>query len=113
MTMIFIASSIPDLRQLPGGVSDKTAHFSVYSLLGVFAIRAFADMRWKGCTWQSAGQAWALAAVYGFTDEFHQSFVPGRTPALDDWMADAYGAAFAILVVVALAIGRRRTGREV
>lgn len=47
--------------------------------------------------------AWLLALAYAVTDEFHQSFVPGRTPSVWDvlifdnlgallglWMADRY-----------------------
>ena len=36
--------------------------------------------------------AWSVAAGYGVTDEIHQVFVPGRTMALDDLLADAAGA---------------------
>jgi hypothetical protein len=33
-----------------------------------------------------------LAVAYGITDEFHQSFVPGRSAELYDLYADAVGA---------------------
>jgi VanZ family protein len=33
-----------------------------------------------------------FAALYGVSDEFHQSFVPGRTPDVFDACADATGA---------------------
>ena len=35
----------------------------------------------------------ALASLYGATDEFHQSFVPGRDSDVLDWVADTLGAA--------------------
>jgi len=30
-------------------------------------------------------------ALYGITDEWHQMYVPGRTPDLADWIADVVG----------------------
>ena len=39
-----------------------------------------------------AALAAALAAVYGVSDELHQSFVPGRTADGADVVADAVGA---------------------
>jgi len=33
-----------------------------------------------------------VATIYGVTDEWHQSFVPGRSPELSDLVADSAGA---------------------
>jgi VanZ family protein len=33
-----------------------------------------------------------LASIYGAADEFHQSFVPGRSPSVLDWWSDTTGA---------------------
>ncbi|MEZ4273606.1 MAG: VanZ family protein [Myxococcota bacterium] len=33
-----------------------------------------------------------ITILYGLVDEFHQSFVPGRSPDLLDALADAAGA---------------------
>lgn len=35
----------------------------------------------------------ALASLYAVTDEFHQSFVPGRVCDPADWLTDTLGAA--------------------
>ena len=40
MAVIFIASSIPNLTHIPGDVSDKTAHFAAYAILGALMLRA-------------------------------------------------------------------------
>lgn len=40
-----------------------------------------------------------LCVLYGVTDEYHQSFVPGRTPDLMDLRNDAIGAALAMLML--------------
>jgi VanZ family protein len=113
MAVIFGASSIPNLTTLPGNLSDHAGHFVGYGLLGLAALRAFASAEWTGVTMRAIVSAWTLAAVYGATDEFHQRFVPGRTPAVDDWAADALGAAAAILIVGVACAGRRLENREV
>jgi VanZ family protein len=51
---------------------------------------------------------WAvfLCALYGLTDEYHQSFVPGRAPELRDLINDTTGA---ILAVVLIALAKKRS----
>ena len=44
-------------------------------------------------------------ADYGISDEFHQSFVPGRTPDVLDWLADTSGALLAALLLAWLSRG--------
>jgi len=34
-----------------------------------------------------------VVALFGITDEFHQSFHPGRHAGISDWFADVAGAA--------------------
>lgn len=52
----------------------------------------------------------ALTVAYGFIDEWHQSFVPGRTPDWRDIVADTIGAVLAMLVVrwIAAQVERRQ-----
>ncbi|PUA35490.1 hypothetical protein C8Z91_30295 [Paenibacillus elgii] len=40
-----------------------------------------------------------LCVLYGVTDEYHQSFVPGRTPDVMDIRNDGIGAALAMLAL--------------
>jgi VanZ family protein len=113
MAVIFAASSLQDLDALPGDLSDKTGHFAGYAMLAVVVLRATAGARWQGVTVRSCLLAWLICVAYGASDEFHQGFVPGRTVALDDWVADAAGAATAILAIAILAVVPRRRGRTV
>jgi VanZ family protein len=111
MTAIFIASSIPDVPPLPGGISDKQGHSFGYAILGAVVLRALAGGRMRGVTWRTALGTVLLATLYGVSDEIHQSFVPNRTPDVYDVLADATGAAAATTAGVALATLRASSMR--
>jgi hypothetical protein len=99
MALIFVASSIPNLGALPGGMSDKSGHGIGYAILGAVLLRALAGGRLRGVTWSRAAAALLLATLYGASDEFHQWFVPGRSPDRLDVLADSLGAAVAVAAV--------------
>jgi len=42
--------------------------------------------------------AFSLAGFYGFTDEIHQAFVPGRDPSGLDFLADLSGSAAGVFL---------------
>lgn len=113
MAVIFALSSVSSLGTLPGRNTDKVGHFIGYALLGGLMLRALAGARWRGVSSRHALAAWVLSAAYGASDEFHQRFVPGRDAGLPDWIADALGAAAAVLIIRALASSRRFDDREV
>lgn len=96
MLSIFTASSIPDIGQLPGGMSDKSSHSIAYAVLAGLLLRALAGGRLSGINWRAASAAVLLATLYGASDEWHQSFVPGRTADRYDILADGIGAAVAV-----------------
>ena len=110
MALIFSQSSTSDPVALPGAVSDKIAHFLVYTALGAALIRALAGGRPHGMTSARVLMAAACATLYGVSDELHQAFVPERTPELMDLLADAAGAAAgaAFYAAVARRVNRRR-----
>ncbi len=74
---------------------DKVAHGLVFGLLGTLVARvpALVDWKWLGCGW-----AVILASLYGLADEFRQSFTPGRSVELADWLVDTAGAALAVYI---------------
>jgi VanZ family protein len=112
MAAIFFASSLPNLKRLPGDIPDYTAHFLGYIVLGLFVLRGCAGARWVGITARATFRAWLICAVYGATDELHQMFTPGRTPSVSDWVADALGAAAGVLTVLVIAEVRERRPRS-
>jgi len=104
MIAIFFLSNQAKLPSLPGGLTGYTGHLIGYALLGALMLRALVGADCRRLTPGIALAAWALSCGYGITDEFHQSFVPGRTATFDDLVADACGAA---LSIVGLVIWRR------
>ena len=91
MAAIFYVSSLPD-APLPSGVSDKSGHSMAYAGLGIVVARAFAGGLGRRLSLKGAATAVLLTIAYGVSDEFHQWFVPGRTPEVLDALADAAGA---------------------
>ena len=91
MTIIFLFSAQPSDR-LPDfdwadRIIKKGAHMVEYGLLALAYWHAYA---WAGSKRQLA---WVLAFLYAMTDEFHQSFVPGRYPSMWDVLIfDNFGA---------------------
>ncbi|MEE2902701.1 MAG: VanZ family protein [Myxococcota bacterium] len=89
--LIFWLSHQPSLPGTPGG--DKIAHFIAYFIMGGLFLRALAlSFRWKRRA--LVLMAAVIGSLYGVSDEFHQSFIPGRFAALDDVVADMMGSIF-------------------
>jgi VanZ family protein len=59
-------------------IVKKGGHMIGYALLAISYWRAFHFQR------QKSWLAWCLAILYAITDEFHQSFIPGRFPSVWD-----------------------------
>ena len=88
---IFILSSQADVP-LPRGLTDKQGHSLGYLGLGITVTRACIGGLGAPVSLSRGLAAVALSVAYGATDEWHQSFVPGRTADLTDLRADATGA---------------------
>jgi VanZ family protein len=87
----------------------KAAHLTEYAALGFLALRmARAQPPWnqKGTIYQ-LGVALFICALYASTDEFHQSFVPTRHPAVTDVMIDTTGAAAGLAMTLVVERMRR------
>jgi VanZ family protein len=92
---IFTQSSFPLRTTARIPHLDKMIHFVIYFVLGM----AYLNATTRGGTRTTARVCWAaflLAVLYGASDEWHQSYVPGRTADWDDWIADAVGAGAAL-----------------
>lgn len=97
MAIIF-ALSAQSKPPIPMDLPDVLLHVPEYVVLGLLVIWALRT----GVP--SVGAAWvALLAItfcvlYGASDEWHQSFVPGREESLHDLASDAVGGATAVVV---------------
>ncbi len=72
---------------------DKVAHFSLFGLLATLIVR-------NGFAARRAWVAVLIVSAFGFTDEWHQSFTPGRSVEVADWVADTLGAIAAVTLYV-------------
>ncbi len=95
MIAIFLFSSLPG-KNMPVVVNldyviKKTGHVIGYGMLSLSYFHFFKRDP------KRAWLAWLLAVLYAATDEFHQSFVPGRHASiLDVLVFDNFGAALAL-----------------
>jgi VanZ family protein len=90
MLLIFLLSSQPSLPaiQVFSG-ADLLVHAVVYGVLCIFLALSFAPP--QVATWGRVFILTMLVTAYGVTDEYHQSFVPGRHASAWDVLADGAG----------------------
>ena len=102
--LIFVLSS---WSRPPRFGNDKHAHVLEYGALGALLARALAGGM-AGVRGPAAPGAAVLGTIYGASDEWHQSFVPGREASLADLGADAFGSGVGSLAALAAGRWRRR-----
>ena len=91
MCLVFWFSSLPS-QELPNfdwadRLVKKSGHMLGYTMLAVSYRHAWGVHRKRG--WL----AWILAILFAVSDEYHQSFVPGRHPSVWDILIfDNFGA---------------------
>ena len=108
--LIFFLSSQNGDIDLPGHALDKIAHVIEFSLLGFFLSLGY----FKTFSFPSVIKAvlvFFTGLPLGILDEWHQLFVPGRTSAIEDVIADAAGIVAGILVYRYLT-GRKKRAPE-
>lgn len=99
MGLIFFLSNqngaslpLPDIPNI-----DKVAHFLIYALLAAAALYAFPEPVRRRRAHFVGVLVILLCVLYGITDEFHQSFIPGRCVSGWDLLADTVGAVAMVL----------------
>jgi VanZ family protein len=96
--ILFILTTIPaDIVPQFFNAQDKLEHFSAYFLLSILLCLT---LHFQSKNAQLSNHAvlftFILVLTYGIIDELHQSFIPGRTADITDWLADSFGASFGI-----------------
>ncbi len=91
---IFIFSSISKppkaLELFP--YSDKVLHLMEYAIFGFLMIRALCSLKLNKNLLFLRLAAVVIVLFYGFTDEIHQYFVPGRDMDIFDCLSNGLGA---------------------
>jgi VanZ family protein len=94
MALIFVLSAQPDLDSGLGTLDlilRKVAHALEYALLTLAWAWAL-----RPATRLSVALAVAIALAYAVSDEYHQTFVSGRTGTATDVLVDAVGVGLAV-----------------
>ena len=98
--IIFIFSSFPTVQTTEFFLGDflikKSAHLFEYGVLAILLYRAL--LNYDVNTNKALFFAILIAGLYGVSDEFHQSFIPGRGPAVRDVIIDTIGATIGIFL---------------
>lgn len=113
MVVIFVLSSQSGLRVSDDAAVDKplrvAAHLGSYALLAGLLLLALD--RGARPTLRGVAVAFAVAALYGVSDEVHQSLVPDRTGRAEDVLVDALGAAIGVAVAALILASSPRLRR--
>ena len=79
-------------------LQDKFLHLGAYFVMAILSWRAFRHLQINAQTLAWAG--FLFCSLYGVSDEWHQSFVLGRTASIWDWLADSLGGALACYLIL-------------
>ena len=104
--IIFVESSVPGSKvpSTPLGF-DKLVHFFIFFVFCWLTFRATGALSPKFVPWMRVYLALVITVLYGFTDEFHQLYVPGRTADMYDMAADSLGGIFFVGLAI---VGRKK-----
>lgn len=99
MAAIFILSHQPgsEVEWLFPGV-DKVAHLGVYAVLGGTVIYAFSAETRRQKRGMVLAAALVVPILFGASDEYHQTWIAGRSSEFLDLVADGTGGLLAGLI---------------
>lgn len=98
-TIFMLSSQSGTSFSLPAIVNiDKVLHCLVYATLGLAALWALPPRFRRQRPLTASAVVVFFCLCYGLSDEFHQSFVPGRFVSLGDVVADTVGGLLAMVV---------------
>jgi VanZ family protein len=101
----------PDALAFMHHIIRKCAHFTEYFIFSLLILRGFRAGE-KGTRLRWALLTILIVAGYASLDEFHQSFVPGRTPAVTDVLIDTTGGTTAQIAAWFWALSDRTRARR-
>jgi len=78
-------------------ILKKSAHIFIYAVLTILVFRG---LRGYGVNFlDSLKYSILMATIYGISDEFHQSFTPGRDPKVRDILFDILGSFLGVYII--------------
>ncbi len=78
---------------------DKMMHIALYAVFGFLLYLTLKSSSNPTLRNHAFIFAFIIGTAYGASDEFHQSFVPGRTASVWDLLADSIGLAIALAFI--------------
>jgi len=100
MSVIFALSSISGLRVSEEVAVDRPirtlAHLASYAFLAGLLLFAMSGLERPRPRHLAA--AFAIAVLYGVSDELHQTFVPERSGRIEDVAIDAFGVTIGLAI---------------
>lgn len=98
-TIFFLSHQPGDTLVLPAVPNiDKLLHGLIYGLLALATFFALPSARIRSHSLQTSSLVVLFCLLYGLSDEWHQSYIPGRFSSGWDIAADTIGAVIAVLV---------------
>lgn len=98
--IIFTLSHQSQLPYPGREIPDYLSHFVEYFVFGLTLAWGKSRGFKQTLSLRSTLLLWALALLYAMSDEYHQSFVVGRTSSAQDWLFDALGAFLSLLITL-------------
>lgn len=98
ITLFYLSHQTGLDKPQPFAHSDKLYHAIAYGLLGGLLLLSLKP-KTGGFSSGQVLLSIIIASLYGVSDEFHQSFIPGRSADPADWLADTAGALLAGLLI--------------
>lgn len=100
--IIFLFSNRPTIKTIDFFLGDfilkKSAHFVEYGVFATLLYRGF--INYGIDKKKTMILSVFIAFLYAISDEFHQSFIYGRTATLRDVLIDTFGAYFSVFIVI-------------
>lgn len=99
-------------RLTEGGAGNdlrKYAHMAEYALLAFFSVHFFLELLLESVPAYALLCSFIFSFLYACSDEYHQTFVPGRAGQFSDVLIDMAGVVFSLTVVTLFCILRKES----
>lgn len=108
----FIANILPNLKNMPEEEKEqicsevlqpivrKTAHFSIYTLLGFFIMNFITTF--KTSIYKKVMFSQIFGSLYAISDEIHQLYIQGRSCEFRDVCIDSLGVFTGIVIAITI-----------